>query len=149
MLFWDACNQATFQLQAPLGRLGDGMKTTWITDVLEGKYDGQKVELKGWVKRSRGSNKIRFVVLRDSTGSIQCVAKKDAIGEESFDALKSGKIDLYTLRNRASTKQIRDNMSESEKIAYDKKIYANLTEQQLVDKRKRQKKYYYETFKNK
>ena len=34
-------------------------------------------------------------------------------------------------------------MSESEKIAYDKKIYVNLTEQQLVDKRKRQKKYYY------
>ena len=57
------------------------MKTTWISDVLEGKYDGQKVELKGWVKRSRGSNKIRFLVLRDSTGSIQCVAKKDAIGE--------------------------------------------------------------------
>ena len=50
---------------------------------------------------------------------------------------------MYTLRNRASTKQFRDNMSESEKIAYDKKIYANLTEQQLIDKRKRQKKYYY------
>ncbi|MEC7255674.1 MAG: OB-fold nucleic acid binding domain-containing protein, partial [Candidatus Thermoplasmatota archaeon] len=65
------------------------MKTTWISDVLEGKYDGQKVELKGWVKRSRGSNKIRFLVLRDSTGSIQCVAKKDAIGEDSFDAVKS------------------------------------------------------------
>ena len=39
-------------------------------------------------------------------------------------------------------------MSDSEKRAYDKKIYANLTEQQLIDKRKRQKKYYYETFKN-
>ena len=62
---------------------------------------------------------------------------------------RSGKIDLYILRNRASTKQIRDKMSDSEKRAYDKKIYANLTEQQLIDKRKRQKKYYYETFKNK
>ncbi len=63
----------------------------------------------------------------------------------SISEFKSGKIDLYTFRNRASTKQIRDNMSKSEKITYDKKIYANLTEQQLVDKRKRQKKYYYET----
>ena len=36
-----------------------------------------------------------------------------------------------------------------EKKLIDKKIYANLTEQQLIDKRKRQKKYYYETFKNK
>ena len=65
-----------------LGVIGDAMKTTWISDILEGKHDGQKVELKGWIKRSRGSNKIRFVVLRDSTGSIQCVAKKDAVGEE-------------------------------------------------------------------
>tara|TARA_B100000989_G_scaffold34544_1_gene21995 strand:+ start:2161 stop:2619 length:459 start_codon:yes stop_codon:yes gene_type:complete len=69
--------------------------------------------------------------------------------KNSIIEFKSGKIDLYTFRNRASTKQIRDNMSESEKRAYDKKIYENLTIQQLVDKRKRQKKYYYETFKNK
>ena len=62
---------------------------------------------------------------------------------KSISEFKNEKINLHTLRNRASTKQIRDNMSESEKIAYDKKIYANLTEQQLVDKRKRQKKYYY------
>ena len=55
--------------------IGDDMKTIWISDVLNSKYDGQKVELKGWVKRSRGSNKIRFVVLRDS-GSIQCVARE-------------------------------------------------------------------------
>ena len=68
--------------------------------------------------------------------------------KKSIIEFKSGKIDLYTLKNRASTKQIRDNMSESEKKAYDKKIYENLTIQQLVSKRKRQKKYYYETFKN-
>ncbi len=69
------------------------MKTTWISDILEGKHDGQKVELKGWIKRSRGSNKIRFVVLRDSTGSIQCVAKKDAVGEECFENVKSALIE--------------------------------------------------------
>ena len=69
------------------------MKTTWISDILEGKHDGQIVELKGWIKRSRGSNKIRFVVLRDSTGSIQCVAKKDAVGEECFDNVKSALIE--------------------------------------------------------
>ncbi len=69
------------------------MKTTWISDILEGKHDGQKVELKGWIKRSRGSNKIRFVVLRDSTGSIQCVTKKDAVGEECFENVKSALIE--------------------------------------------------------
>ena len=69
------------------------MKTIWISDILNGKYDGQRVELKGWVKRSRGSNKIRFIVLRDSTGSIQCVAKRDVIGDESFEAIKSALIE--------------------------------------------------------
>jgi len=39
----------------------------------------------------------------------------------SVSEFKCGKINLYTLRNRASTKQIRDNMSKSEKIFYDKK----------------------------
>ena len=69
------------------------MKAIWISDVLNGKYDGQKVELKGWVKRSRGSNKIRFVVLRDSTGSIQCVAKRDTIGDDCFESVKSALIE--------------------------------------------------------
>ncbi|MDA8568441.1 OB-fold nucleic acid binding domain-containing protein, partial [Euryarchaeota archaeon] len=54
------------------------VKTIWIGDVQSGKYDDQEVELKGWVKRARGNNNIRFVVLRDSTGTIQCVVKKDA-----------------------------------------------------------------------
>ncbi len=67
---------------------GESMvKTTWIGDVQKGQFDDATVELKGWVKRSRGSNKIRFVVLRDSTGTIQCVGKRDALGEEMFDQL--------------------------------------------------------------
>ena len=61
---------------------------------------------------------------------------------------KAKKIDLKTLRNRASTKQIRDRMSEEEKIAYDKKIYANLTEKQLEEKRFRQIEHYERSKKN-
>ncbi len=76
-----------------LGRHGEVMKTIWISDVLDGKHDGQKVELKGWIKRSRGSNKIRFLVLRDSTGSIQCVAKREAVGDVCFDDVKSALIE--------------------------------------------------------
>ena len=59
----------------------------------------------------------------------------------SIAEFKSGKIDLYTLKNRSSTKRIRDNMTENEKKAYDKKIYYNLTEEQLEEKRIRDKKY--------
>ena len=39
-------------------------KDIWISDILAGKYDGSEVEVKGWIYRSRGSNKIRFIVIR-------------------------------------------------------------------------------------
>ena len=68
-------------------------KKFWIGDVQAGAHDGAEVELKGWIKRSRGSNKIRFVVLRDSTGTIQCVAKRDVIGDDSFESLKGALIE--------------------------------------------------------
>ena len=68
-------------------------KDIWIGDVQNGDYDGQEVELKGWIKRTRGSNKIRFVVLRDSTGTIQCVAKRDVVGDDAFEAIASALIE--------------------------------------------------------
>ena len=68
-------------------------KEFWIGDVQAGAHDGAEVELKGWIKRTRGSNKIRFVVLRDSTGTIQCVAKRDVIGDDSFESLKGALIE--------------------------------------------------------
>ena len=77
-----------------MGLSGEKMsKTTWIGDVQNGKHDGATVELKGWIKRTRGSNKIRFIVLRDSTGVIQCVGKRDALGDEAFEALKEALIE--------------------------------------------------------
>ena len=77
-----------------MGNDGESMvKTTWIGDVQKGQHDGEQVELKGWVKRARGNNNIRFIVLRDSTGTIQCVGKKANIGEEAFDALKGALIE--------------------------------------------------------
>ena len=75
------------------------VKTIWIGDVQAGKYDDQEVELKGWVKRTRGNNNIRFVVLRDSTGTIQCVVKKDAIGEELFLDVKNALIETSVIIN--------------------------------------------------
>ncbi|SVB62783.1 uncharacterized protein METZ01_LOCUS215637, partial [marine metagenome] len=63
-------------------------KTTWIGDVRAGAHDGAEVELKGWVHRSRGSNKIWFIVLRDSTGSVQCVVKRDEVGDSAFEEMR-------------------------------------------------------------
>lgn len=46
-----------------------------------------KVELHGWVHRERGSSKIKFIVLRDSTNIIQCVIEKAKVGEEKFSEI--------------------------------------------------------------
>ena len=68
-------------------------KDTWIGDVRAGEHDGSEVELKGWVHRSRGSNKIRFIVLRDSTGTVQCVIKREVVGDETFEAMKGALVE--------------------------------------------------------
>ncbi len=39
------------------------------------KGSGQ-VQIRGWVHRERGSNKLKFIVLRDSTNTIQCVFER-------------------------------------------------------------------------
>ena len=62
--------------------------------------------------------------------------------EESIQDFKKGEIDFSTLKNRSSTIKWRRNMSDKERELYDKKVYANLTEKQLEDKRERQKNYY-------
>jgi asparaginyl-tRNA synthetase len=43
-----------------------------------------KVAVRGWVHRERGSNALKFIVLRDSTDIIQCVIEKKEVGEEKF-----------------------------------------------------------------
>ena len=88
------------ELDPTNGQTGASMaKTVWIGEVQDGLYDGKTVELKGWIKRTRGSNKMRFIVLRDSTGEIQCVGKKDTIGEEAFLALKEALIESSVILN--------------------------------------------------
>ena len=69
------------------------MKTQWIGDVLSGSLNQKEVHLKGWIHRSRGSNAIRFVVLRDSTGTLQCVVKRDKVGDASFEEVASALIE--------------------------------------------------------
>lgn len=52
-----------------------------------------KVAVRGWVYRERGSNKIRFIVLRDSTDIVQCVLKKEDFSEEVWDKIDKLKIE--------------------------------------------------------
>lgn len=48
------------------------------------KYVGEEVTLYGWVYNLRSSGKIKFLLLRDGTGIVQCVIMKNAVGEEVY-----------------------------------------------------------------
>lgn len=48
------------------------------------KYVGEEVTLYGWVYNLRSSGKIKFLLLRDGTGIVQCVIMKNAVGEELY-----------------------------------------------------------------
>lgn len=47
-------------------------------------YDGQTVTLAGWVYNKTEKGKLVFILLRDGSGTIQCVAFKKNVSEEVF-----------------------------------------------------------------
>jgi asparaginyl-tRNA synthetase len=49
------------------------------------KKGAGKVSVRGWVYRERGSSKLKFIVLRDSTDIIQCVIEKAKVGAKKFE----------------------------------------------------------------
>ncbi len=51
------------------------------------KHVGKRVRLRGWVYNTRSSGKIHFLVVRDGTGFLQCVAGKQDLPEAEFDLL--------------------------------------------------------------
>jgi len=50
------------------------------------KYNGQEVEIRGWVYNKRSSGKIHFLMIRDGTGIIQGVAGKNDVSPEVFES---------------------------------------------------------------
>lgn len=53
------------------------------------EFEGQTVQLNGWVYNSRRSGKIGFLMFRDGFGIIQCIVAKNDVGEDAFDLFKS------------------------------------------------------------
>ena len=50
-------------------------------------HAGQRVTLSGWVYNKRSSGKVRFLILRDGTGYLQCVAFIKDVSAEVFDLM--------------------------------------------------------------
>jgi asparaginyl-tRNA synthetase len=48
-----------------------------IREILDGHYENKHVSVRGWVYRKREGKGLIFLVVRDSTGFIQCTVKKD------------------------------------------------------------------------
>jgi asparaginyl-tRNA synthetase len=49
-----------------------------IQEIIGGHYENKKVTLKGWIYRKREGKGMIFLVIRDSTGTIQCIVKEDS-----------------------------------------------------------------------
>jgi asparaginyl-tRNA synthetase len=59
------------------------MQKIRISDL--GKFVGQEVTLQGWLFNKRSSGKIKFIILRDGSGYLQCVYFKGNLTPEVFD----------------------------------------------------------------
>lgn len=59
------------------------MQKTTINDL--GKFIGQEVTLQGWLFNKRSSGKIKFIILRDGSGYLQCVYFKGSVPEDVFN----------------------------------------------------------------
>lgn len=60
------------------------MKYIHIREVLEGKHEGKKVYLRGWVHRIRKQKTMVFVILRDHSGIVQSVVKKGKVADSDY-----------------------------------------------------------------
>lgn len=49
------------------------------------KHDQQDVTINGWLYHKRSSGKLRFLLVRDGTGTVQSVVFKKAVSEEVFE----------------------------------------------------------------
>lgn len=62
-----------------------------------------KVSIRGWIHRERGSSKLKFVVLRDSTHTIQCVFQRTTF-EERWEKIDKFQVE-YALEIHGTIKQ--------------------------------------------
>src|SRR5688500_3881538 len=63
------------------------MYITEIASQLE-RFEGQEVELRGWLYGKRSSGKLHFLQLRDGTATLQCVMGKQDVDEKTFEQAK-------------------------------------------------------------
>jgi len=68
-------------------------KWTSIEDILSGKVVNKKINLRGWIYRTRSSGNIVFMVVRDASGILQATIKKGNLPEKDFNDAKKALIE--------------------------------------------------------
>jgi asparaginyl-tRNA synthetase len=58
----------------------------WIRIEEAGRHVGATVEVRGWIAHKRSSGKVQFLVVRDGTGVLQCVAGRNDVSPEDWAA---------------------------------------------------------------
>jgi asparaginyl-tRNA synthetase len=58
----------------------------WIRIEEAGRHVGATVEVRGWIAHKRSSGKVQFLVVRDGTGALQCVAGRNDVSAEDWAA---------------------------------------------------------------
>ncbi|HTO90464.1 MAG TPA: asparagine--tRNA ligase [Candidatus Sulfotelmatobacter sp.] len=58
----------------------------WIRIAEAARHVGQSVEVRGWLTHRRSSGKIQFLVVRDGSGVLQCVAGREDLTPEAWQA---------------------------------------------------------------
>lgn len=119
------------------------MENKKFISILEAIKKGKgQVSLRGWVYRERGSNKMKFIILRDSTGVIQCVLKKENFQKKwkDIDSLKiESSIEIFGEINKddraLSGFEIQVKKVNIVHIAEDFPINKDLNEKLLGDRR--------------
>ena len=64
-----------------------GAASPWVRICEAGDHVGSSVEVRGWLVHHRSSGKVQFLVLRDGSGTVQCVAARGDLPAEQWDAL--------------------------------------------------------------
>jgi asparaginyl-tRNA synthetase len=76
-----------------------GTSAPWIRIRDASAHIGERVEIRGWLTHRRSSGKVQFLVMRDGTGVMQCVAGVQDLSPEEWEACAQlGQESALTLR---------------------------------------------------
>jgi len=74
-------------------RTGESEEFVQIKEILDGRYTDKKVQVLGWLYRTRSSGRLVFTVLRDHTGYLQCTVFKGSVERDDFKAAKKALVE--------------------------------------------------------